>query len=70
MSKLLKILGRSVSISAEWILIVILFSVFAIRSHMVQTFLGEKVTNYLSDELNAELSIGAIEFVFFLMRFI
>ncbi|MEJ6588817.1 MAG: translocation/assembly module TamB domain-containing protein [Crocinitomicaceae bacterium] len=65
MSKLLKILGRSVSISAEWILIVILFSVFAIRSHMVQTFLGEKVTNYLSDELNAELSIGAIEFVFF-----
>ena len=65
MSKLLKILGRSVSISAEWILIAILISVFAIRSEMVQTFLGQKVAHYLSEELNAELSIGAIEFVFF-----
>jgi len=65
MSKLLKILGRSVSISAEWILITFIVFVFAIRMPNVQTFLGEKATNFLSAEMNAEISIGAIEIVFF-----
>lgn len=65
MSKLLKILGRSVSISAEWILIAILFFVFAIRSSYVQTHIGSYATSFLSNELKAELYIGAVDIVLF-----
>ena len=59
MSKLLKILGLSVSISVEWILIAILVFVFAIRSSFVQTHIGGYATSYLSNELRAEFQIGA-----------
>ena len=65
MSKLLKILGRSVSISAEWILIAILFFVFAIRSSYVQTHIGAYATSYLSNELKAELYIGEVDIALF-----
>ncbi len=65
MSKLLKILGRSVSISAEWILIAILFFVFAIRSSYVQTHIGAYATSYLSDELKAELYVGKVDIALF-----
>ena len=65
MSKLLKILGRSVSISTEWILIAILFFVFAIRSSYVQTHIGAYATSYLSDELKAELNVGKVDIALF-----
>ena len=65
MLKLLKILGRSVSISAEWILIMSILFLFAIRIPSVQTFLGKQATHFLSAEMDAEISIGAIEIVFF-----
>ena len=65
MSKLLKILGRSVSISTEWILIAILFFVFAIRSSYVQTHIGGYVTSYLSNELKAELNVGKVDIALF-----
>lgn len=65
MSKLLKILGRSVSISAEWILIAILFFVFAIRSSYIQTHIGAYATSYLSHELKAELYIGDVDIALF-----
>ena len=65
MLKLLKILGRSVSISAEWILIMSILFLFAIRIPSVQTFLGKQATHFLSVEMDAEISIGAIEIVFF-----
>lgn len=65
MSKLLKILGRSVHISLEWILVVFLIFIFALRTHSVQTYLGQLVTSYLSAELNSELSIGSVEISFF-----
>ena len=65
MLKLLKILGRSVSISAEWILIMSILFLFAIRIPSVQTFLGKQAAHFLSAEMDAEISIGAIEIVFF-----
>lgn len=65
MSKLLKILGRSVSISAEWILIFILFFVFAIRSSFIQTHVGGYATSYLSKVLKAELYVGAVDIALF-----
>ena len=65
MLKLLKILGRSVSISAEWILIMSIVFLFAIRIPSVQTFLGKQATYFLSAEMDAEISVGAIEIVFF-----
>jgi len=61
MSKLLKILGLSVGISVEWILIAILVFVFAIRSSFVQTHIGGYATSYLSNELKAEFQIGAVD---------
>ncbi len=65
MSKLLKILGCIVSISVEWILIAILFFVFAIRSSDVQTHIGRYATSYLSKELKAELHVGKVDIALF-----
>ena len=55
MSKLLKIIGRSAGISAEWILILFLILAFAIRTYPVQTFIAQKTAAYLSNELKAEI---------------
>jgi len=65
MSKLLKIIGRSAGISAEWILILFLVFVFAIRTYPVQTYIAKQFTSYLSNELNTEVHIEAVEFIFF-----
>ena len=65
MSKLLKILGLSVGISVEWILIAILVFVFAIRSSDVQTHIGRYATSYLSKELKAELHVGKVDIALF-----
>ena len=65
MSKLLKIIGRSAAISAEWILILFLFLAFAIRTYPVQTFLAKKLTSFLSTELQVEIKIEAVEIIFF-----
>lgn len=64
MVKLLKILGRIIGISFEWILIFVLFLVFAIQTSPFQTFITQKVTNYLSNELNTKIRIGKISIVF------
>ena len=65
MSKLLKIIGRSAGISAEWILILFLVFVFAIRTYPVQTYIAKQFTSYLSKELDTEVHIEAVEFIFF-----
>ena len=65
MSKLLKIIGRSAGISAEWILILFLLLTFAIRIYPVQTFIAKKTAAYLSNELQAEIKIEAVEIIFF-----
>lgn len=65
MSKLLKIIGRSAGISAEWILILFLLLTFAVRIYPVQTFIAKKTAAYLSNELQAEIKIEAVEIIFF-----
>ncbi|MDG1331339.1 MAG: translocation/assembly module TamB domain-containing protein [Crocinitomicaceae bacterium] len=65
MSKLLKILGRSVGIILEWLLVFVIVFAFLIRTSPVQTFLAQKATNYLSKELNAEVKIDKVDIVFF-----
>lgn len=65
MAKVLKILGRIVGISFEWVLLVLILFAFAIRTSQFQTYLGALATNFLSKELNTELRIGKIDIVFF-----
>ncbi len=65
MAKVLKILGRIVGISFEWVLLVLILFAFAIRTSQFQTYLGSLATNYLSKELKTELRIGKIDIVFF-----
>ena len=65
MAKVLKILGRIVGISFEWVLLVLILFAFAIRTSQFQTYLGSLATNFLSKELNTELRIGKIDIVFF-----
>ncbi|MDX2360801.1 MAG: translocation/assembly module TamB domain-containing protein [Crocinitomicaceae bacterium] len=65
MAKLLKILGRTLGLLIEWILIFVIFLAFVIRTSTVQTYLAEKVTNYLTDELGAEFHIDRVDIVFF-----
>lgn len=65
MAKVLKILGRIVGISFEWVLLLLILFAFAIRTSQFQTYLGTLATNYLSKELDAEFRIGKIDVVFF-----
>lgn len=65
MAKVLKILGRIVGISFEWVLLVLILFAFAIRTSQFQTYLGSVATTYLSKELKTELRIGKIDVVFF-----
>ncbi len=65
MAKVLKILGRIVGISFEWVLLVLIVFAFAIRTSQFQTYLGTLATNFLSKELEAEFRIGKIDVVFF-----
>ncbi|MDR0803325.1 translocation/assembly module TamB domain-containing protein [Fluviicola sp.] len=65
MAKVLKILGRIVGISFEWVLLILILFAFAIRTSQFQTYLGTLATNYLSKALNAEFRIGKIDVVFF-----
>lgn len=65
MAKLLKISGRIIGTTAEWILILIILLAFIIRTSPVQTFFAHKAASYLSKELNAEISIDKVSIVFF-----
>lgn len=64
MTKVFKILARILGISLEWILIVIIFFAFLIRTSYVQTYLAQKATTYLSKELNTKIHIDRVSIVF------
>ena len=64
MTKLLKILGRSIGIIFEWLLIVVILFLFLIRTSPVQTFLAQKATDYLSKELNVDVQIEKVSILF------
>ena len=64
MAKILKILGRIVGISIEWILIFVTVLAFAIRTSPVQTYLAKIATDYLSKELKTTMRIDRVSIVF------
>ena len=64
MTKILKIVGRTLGISFEWLLIFVIGLAFLIRSTAFQTYLAQKATAYLSKELKSEITIERIEIVF------
>ena len=65
MAKLLKITGRTLGITLEWLLVFVIFLVFAIRTSPMQTFIADKLTSYLSNELGAEIKIDRVSIIFF-----
>jgi hypothetical protein len=65
MTKVLKIAGLTLAILLEWLLILVIFLVFAIRSSWVQTYLANQATSFLSKELHAKVQIGAVDIVLF-----
>src|SRR5690606_31474871 len=65
MTKILKIIARSLYEIIEWIMIILIFVVFAIRISAVQTYLATIATDYLSKELNTTVSIEKLDVVFF-----
>jgi hypothetical protein len=65
MTKVLKIAGLTLAILLEWLLILVIFLVFAVRSSWVQTYIARQATTFLSKELNAKVQIGAVDIVLF-----
>ena len=65
MTKVLKIAGLTLAILLEWLLVLVIVLVFAIRSSWVQTYLAKRATSYLSQELHAKVDIGAVDIVLF-----
>ncbi|MBP6091411.1 MAG: translocation/assembly module TamB domain-containing protein, partial [Crocinitomicaceae bacterium] len=65
MTKVSKIAIRIGGISIEWMLIVTILFAFFIRTSVVQTFLAQKATAYLSKELNTKVKIGQVDITFF-----
>ena len=65
MVKILKIIGRLVGIPLEWLLIVLIIFLFAIRTSSFQTYLAHKVAAYFSAELHTKVSLEKVDIVFF-----
>lgn len=65
MSKIVKIAGRITGGLFEWILILLIFLAFAIRTSPVQTFLARQATKYLSKELKTTIRIDKVSILFF-----
>lgn len=65
MSKILKITGRITGGLLEWLLILLIFLAFAIRTSPVQTFLAQQATAFLSKELNTTFHIEKVSIIFF-----
>lgn len=64
MVKLLKILGKTVLGILEWLLIIIIFLAFAIRTSTFQTYLAGKASNYMSKELGTTIRIDEVAITF------
>lgn len=64
MVKLLKIIGRTLGILLEWILVFLILIAFAIRTSPVQTYIADKFTAFLSQELGTEFSIDKVSIIF------
>ena len=65
MTKVLKIIGRITGILLEWLLIIFFLFAFFIRTSTFQTYLAKVATTYLSNELDAKMSIDKVDILFF-----
>ena len=65
MTKVLKIVSRTLGISLECFLALFLIFAFLIRTSPVQTYMAKRVTNFLSEELKAEVKIDKLDVIFF-----
>jgi hypothetical protein len=65
MTKLIKILRNSFLFIIEYVLIIIIFLAFAIRTSSFQTFIGKQVTNYFSKRFEVPISLGKVDISFF-----
>lgn len=65
MVKLMKFIGKLIGGVFEWILILLIFLVFAIRTSPFQTFLAQQATTYLSKELKTEFRVDKVSILFF-----
>jgi hypothetical protein len=64
MTKVLKIIARSLHGIVEWLLLFLIIFAFAIRTSPVQTFLANFATDYLSKKLGTVISIEKVDIVF------
>lgn len=64
MAKLTKITSRMLAISIDMLLIFLICFAFLIRTTPVQTFLAQKATSFLSEELRAKISVEELAIVF------
>jgi hypothetical protein len=65
MAKLLKILLQFIGGVSEWLLIFLIFLAFAVRTSSFQTYLAQKATAFLSDELNTKIFVDKVDIQFF-----
>jgi hypothetical protein len=65
MAKIFKIIGRTLGISLEWILILFTAFAFLIRTSPVQTYLASIATDFLSKELNTTIKVNQVAITFF-----
>jgi hypothetical protein len=64
MTNLVKILGRFIAYTSEWIWIIILVLLFSIRTATIQTYITKLLADYLSKELNTEIKVKAVSIVY------
>lgn len=56
---------RTIGIFAEWLLVLLIILVFAVKSSAFQTWLAQSIAAYLSSELGAEVRIARVDIDFF-----
>src|SRR5690554_6981934 len=64
MTKLLKILGNSILILVEIVMIFIIALAFLIRTSTFQTFLAHKGAEFLSELVDSKVTIGKVDIAF------
>lgn len=65
MAKLLKIVLRTIGILLEWLLVLLILFMFAIRTSPFQTYLAKEATAFFSDEWNTKVDIQKVDIIFF-----
>ena len=65
MAKVIKILGRTLGVFFEWILIAVILFAFLIRTSTVQSYLAKQATSFFSEEWKTKVQIGKVDITLF-----